>query len=89
MYVHKYSPVTLSKLTMRLVDGMELLIIITAVFVQAMLGQARAINVINALIVWRFIVRIPADSEFIVVLFFRSDGSWHWRGLSNKCSHRV
>ena len=58
------------KLTMRIVDGMELLIIITAVFVQAMLGQARAINVINALIVWRFIVSIPADSESMVALFF-------------------
>lgn len=39
-----------------LTDGQELAIIIIAVFVQSMLGQARAVNIINALIVWRFIV---------------------------------
>ena len=39
------------------IDGMELYIIITAVFVQAMLGQGGAVNIINSMIIWRLIVR--------------------------------
>jgi MFS transporter, PHS family, inorganic phosphate transporter len=39
-------------------DGVELFIIITATFCQALAGSARAINIINVLIVWRFIVSV-------------------------------
>lgn len=48
------------------IDGMELFIIITAVFVQAMLGQGGAVNIINSMIIWRLIVRnfSPAHGQF-------------------------
>lgn len=52
---------------------MELVIIIVAVFVQAMLAQGRAVNIIGTLTVWRFIVCFlgrPLDS-LVTKNFFR------------------
>lgn len=37
-------------------DGIELMIIIIATFGQAVAGQAKAINILGIIIVWRFIV---------------------------------
>ncbi|KAH8100143.1 major facilitator superfamily domain-containing protein [Cristinia sonorae] len=44
--------------------GQELVIIIVAVFVQALAGQAKAVDIINVLIVWRFIMGVGIGGDY-------------------------
>lgn len=47
-----------------LADGIELMIIVTATFAQALAGNAPAVNIIGVLVVWRFIVSTIPDGTY-------------------------
>lgn len=59
------------------------MIMIIATFAQALSGQAPSVNVIGALVVWRFIVRIWVGlGQRIKLILCVSDGRRNWWRLS-------
>lgn len=55
------------------------MIMIIATFGQALSGQAPAVGIIGALIVWRFIVSLSTTSNLHIRLPLASDGCRNWR----------
>lgn len=76
MYVILFRAPVSSRLT-HVVDGVELMIMIIATFGQALSGQAPAVGIIGALIVWRFIVRALLSSG-VSRLICPVDGCRYW-----------
>jgi PHS family inorganic phosphate transporter-like MFS transporter len=64
-----------------LIDGIELLIIITATFAQALAGDGHAVGIIGVIIVWRFICGIGIGGDYPLSAVISSEfASTRYRG---------